>query len=313
VRVLVVALVVQLALGAGLIVLAVNGFPLIGGGGGEAAPVPQRQAGPFPAVPPARVDRFDEARAFRLIRTQVAVGQRPAGSPRLRALAERLRRMLPGGRFEAVPGHPGLRNVVGVLPGRRPAIVVGAHYDTEALPRGFVGANDSAAGTAGVIELSRALRALPRPRNAREVRFVLFDGEEEPPGSTDFLADALRGSRAYAAAHAREVRALILLDYVANKGLRLPRERTSDRELWGRLRAAARRVGVEAVFPPRTQIGILDDHTPFLERRIPAIDLIDFSYRHKDTLRDTVDKLSPRSLDAVGESVLELVRELRTR
>jgi glutaminyl-peptide cyclotransferase len=143
------------------------------------------------------------------------------------------------------------------------------------------------------------------------VRFVLFDGEEEPPGSTDFLADALRGSKAYAAAHARELGSLILLDYVANAGLRLPREQTSSRALWARLRAAAARVGVQAVFPATTQTGILDDHTPFLERGIPAIDLIDFSYRYKDTLRDTVDKLSSRSLDAVGESVLELVRELR--
>jgi glutaminyl-peptide cyclotransferase len=295
-------------------VLAVNGFPLIGGGGGDdAATAPQRATAPTAAVPAARLDRFDAARAFGLIRTQVAVGQRPAGSAKLRALAERLRRLLPSGRFEAVPGHRGLRNVVGVLPGRRPAIVVGAHYDTEARPRGFVGANDSAAGTAGVIELARALRALPRAANAREVRFVLFDGEEEPPGSTDFLADALRGSKAYAAAHAREVGALILLDYVANEGLRLPREQTSSRALWERMRAAAARVGVQAVFPPTTQNGILDDHTPFLERRIPAIDLIDFSYRYKDTLRDTVDKLSPRSLDAVGEAVLELVRELQTR
>jgi glutaminyl-peptide cyclotransferase len=299
-------------------VLAVNGFPLIGGGGGgggggEAATAPQRATGAADQVPAARVDRFDETRAFRLIRTQVAVGQRPAGSRRLRALAARLRLRLPNGRFENIPGHPGLRNVVGVLPGRRPAIVVGAHYDTEARPIGFVGANDSAAGTAGVIELSRALRALPRPANAREVRFVLFDGEEEPPGSTDFLADALRGSKAYAAAHGREVGAMILLDYVANRGLRLPREQSSTQALWDRMRAAAGRVGVQAVFPPTTQTGIFDDHTPFLDRRIPAIDLIDFSYRYKDTLRDTVDKLSPRSLDAVGEAVLELVRELQTR
>jgi hypothetical protein len=292
--------------------MAVNGFPLIGGGG-EAAPEPRPAAGPPAAVPAARVDRFDAARAFRLIRAQVAVGQRPAGSPQLRALAERLRAQLPGGRFEAVPGHRGLRNVVGVLPGRRPAILVGAHYDTEASPRGFVGANDSAAGTAGVIELARALQAQPRPRNAREVRFVLFDGEEEPLGSDDFRADALRGSKAYAAAHAREVRSMILLDYVANRDLRLPREGTSTPALWERLRAAARRVGVASVFPATTQTGILDDHTPFLERDVPAIDLIDFSYRYKDTVRDTVDKLSPRSLDAVGESVLELVRELRAR
>jgi glutaminyl-peptide cyclotransferase len=306
--------VVQLALGAGLVVLAVNGFPLIGGGGGRGtAAAPQRATGPFAAVPAARVNRFDTARAFTLIRRQVAVGQRPAGSPQLRALAEQLRPMLPGGRFEAVRNHPGLRNIVGVLPGRKPAIVLGAHYDSEFHPPGFVGANDSAAGTAAVIELARALRAEHRPRNAREIQFVLFDGEEEPPHSTDFKRDALRGSKAYVRAHRGQIREMVLLDYIANKGLRLPRERTSNRALWARMRAAAARVGVGAVFPARTETAILDDHTPFLDAGIPAIDVIDFSYRYADTVRDTVDKLSERSLDAVGESTLQLMRELRAR
>jgi glutaminyl-peptide cyclotransferase len=304
--------VVQLALGAGLVVLAINGFPVIGGGSDSAARQ-ERATGPFAPVPAARVDRFDATRAFALIRRQVAVGQRPAGSPQLRALADRLRPLLPGGRFEEVPGHPGLRNIVGVLPGRRPAIVVGAHYDSEFHPKGFVGANDSAAGTAAVIELARDLAAMRRPRGAREVRFVLFDGEEEPPGSTDFLRDALRGSKAYASAHRREVRTMVLLDYVANRGLRLPREGSSNPVLWGQLRAAAERVGVQAVFPLSTESTILDDHTPFLRAGVRAIDLIDFSYRYRDTVRDTVDKLSLRSLDAVGESTLELVRELRAR
>src|SRR3954469_13591330 len=130
--------------------MAVNGFPLIGGGGGgaDAGRSDAVASGPLPAVPAARTDRFDAERAMGLIRRQVAVGQRPAGSPQLRALAERLRPLLPNGRFEDVPGHPGLRNIVGVLPGRRPAIVLGAHYDSEFHPPGFVGANDSAAGTA---------------------------------------------------------------------------------------------------------------------------------------------------------------------
>jgi Zn-dependent M28 family amino/carboxypeptidase len=260
-------------------------------------------------VPRATADGFDAPRAFALIRRQVAYGQRPAGSPPLRRLAEVLRRQLPGGRFEPVPGHTGLRNVVGVLPGRRPGIVVGAHYDTEYHPRGFVGANDGAAGTAAVIELARALRG----GSGREVRFVLFDGEEEPPGcpAGRFAQCALRGSRAYVAAHRGEVGQLVLLDYVANRGLRLPREGSSDRALWARLRAAARAVGVAAVFPARDQLALLDDHTPFLRAHIPAIDLIDYAYRYRDTVKDTIDKLSPTSLDAVGETVLALVTELR--
>jgi glutaminyl-peptide cyclotransferase len=307
--VLVIALVVQLVLGAGLVVVAVNGFPLIGGH--EA----RHQLLTGATVPRPTVDRFNAPRAFALIRRQLAYGQRPAGSPALRRLAEVLRRDLPGGHFEAVPGsdpaHP-LRNIVGTLPGRLPAIVVGAHYDSEYHPKGFVGANDSAAGTAAVVELWHALVRVEYG-GVREVRFVLFDGEEEGPGCSNarFPECALRGSRAYVAAHRGEVGQMILLDYIANKGLRLPREGSSDRALWARVRAAARQAGVAAVFPPTTQTTIYDDQTPFLRAGIPAVDLIDFSYRYRDTVRDTVDKLSVASLDAVGETVVALVDHLR--
>jgi hypothetical protein len=325
VRLLVVVLVAQLLLAAIAIWFAINGWPFVGGGR-DADPIPEAQGASAPGVDPRFLtapsdgvptpgsDRFDEAAAFALLRRQVErYGHRPAGSPALRRLAVDLRARLPAGRFEAVPGHPGLRNVVGVIPGRRPAIVIGAHYDVEAEPAGFVGANDGAAGTAAVVGIARALRAAPRPRGAREVRFVLFDGEEEPAGSTDFARDGLRGSRAYARRHAASIGSVIVVDYVANRGLRLPREGTSDRALWARLRAAARRVGTIAAFPAGAQGAILDDHTPFLEEGIPAIDLIDFAYPWRDTLEDDLTKVSPRSLDVTGETVLDLVRAERLR
>ena len=107
----------------------------------------------------AQGDRFDAAKAWRLIERQLAAGQRPAGSPQLRKLATELRPLLPDAHFEPIPGQPGLRNIVGVLPGQKPAIVLGAHYDTLAKPRGFVGANNGAAGTAIVIEAAQALRS----------------------------------------------------------------------------------------------------------------------------------------------------------
>jgi peptidase M28-like protein len=305
--VLVVALAVQVVLGAGLIVAALNGFPLIGGGGDDHAAT--TTAG---STPKATANHFDAERAFALIRRQLAYGQRPAGSPQLRRVAGVLRRELPNGRFEPVTGsdptHP-LRNVVGTLPGSAPAIVVGAHYDSEYHPKGFVGANDSAAGTAAVIELARDLRRT----SGREVRFVLFDGEEEGPGCPNarFAQCALRGSRSYVVAHRDEVGEMVLLDYIANKGVRLPREGSSTPKLWARVRAAARSVGVGAVFPPTRQTTIYDDHTPFLRAGIPAVDLIDFSYPYADGLQDTIDKLSTASLDAVGETVYSLVSELR--
>ena len=82
------------------------------------------------------------------MRRQVALGPRPAGSRASRVLAGRIRRKLPRGRFQAVPG--GLRNVIGSVPGRtgRQPVVIGAHYDTKDLP-GFVGANDGAVGRGG--------------------------------------------------------------------------------------------------------------------------------------------------------------------
>ena len=193
-----------------------------------------------PAVPKPSADRFDAPRAFALIRRELSYGQRPAGSPQLRRLAEVLRRAAAQRALRAGRrATRGLRNVVGTLPGRAPAIVVGAHYDSEYHPKGFVGANDSAAGTAAVVELARDLRST----SGREVRFVLFDGEEEGPGCPNARFDkcALRGSRAYVAAHPGEVGQMVLLDYIANQGVRLPREGSSDPALWARVRAAAER------------------------------------------------------------------------
>jgi Zn-dependent M28 family amino/carboxypeptidase len=199
--------------------------------------------------------------------------------------------------------------IPGTIPG--PAILIGAHYDTEWHPKGFVGANDSAAGTAAVIELARTLPS-ELPADHREIRFVLFDGEEDPPGCTDarFATCALRGSRAYAAAHQGEVGQMILLDYIANQGARIPREGNSNAALWSQLRAAAEDVGAGETFPPGDQVPILDDDIPFLQQGVPSIDLIDFSYPYADTVKDTPDKLSPAALGAVGETVARLVMDL---
>jgi Zn-dependent M28 family amino/carboxypeptidase len=270
--------------------------------------VPAQPTAKKGTVPHAGVNRFDGRAALAIAKQQVDAGQRPAGSRTLRRVAEQLRPMLPNGRFENLPGMPGLRNIVGDLPGPGPVIVIGAHYDTEYHPKGFVGANDAAAAVGTVIELSKALARIQRTAVSPGIRFVLFDGEEEPHPTNDFYRDALRGSKAYVQNHAEEVRALVLLDYIGAKGVRLPREGTSTASLWQQVRGAATRVGLSSVFPNRTQESIFDDHTPFLRAGIPAVDLIDWSYRYKDTLQDTFDKLSVDSIDAVGETVVELIR-----
>ena len=268
------------------------------------------------ATPPAtaaveRADRFDSARAWKHVRHQLALGPRPAGSPQLAKLAGYLRERLPRGHFESVSGHPGLRNVVGRIPGAKPAVVLAAHYDTKNLP-GFVGANDGAGGTAAVLEIARALRKAKRPEGAPEIRFAFFDGEEATDDTRPFEATALRGSKDYAKRHGKEIRALVLLDFVAEKGaMRIPREAGSDAKLWARLRAAAKRAGSAAAFPPGVVGEITDDHTPFTQRGIPAIDLIDFTFDCWHEACDDLSAVSERSLDLSGEAVLEMLRAWR--
>lgn len=256
---------------------------------------------------PKKAQRFDSGAAFALLREQVALGPRPAGSRASRALAERLRGLLPGGRFEAVPG--GLRNVVGEVPGRDPRrrVVVGAHYDTKDIP-GFVGANDAASGTAVAVQLARTLK--PR-QTGPTVVFVLFDGEESPRGTPDreFERRGLRGSKAIAP-RLRGAEAMVLLDFVGDRELSIPREANSDEVLWRRLRAAATRVGADRAFPPAVTGAVSDDHLPFIEQGVPSIDLIDFDFPCFHRTCDDLSTVSESSVDRTGETVLELLTTL---
>jgi hypothetical protein len=255
----------------------------------------------------ARVDRFDGPAAFQLIKLQLSYGPRPAGSAQSRKLAEKLRTLLPHGRFEPVPG--GLRNIVGTVPGRDPKrfVVVGAHYDSKDIP-GFLGANDGGSGTAAVVQLARQLR----PQTiGPTVEFVLFDGEESPRGVPDsqFLAYGLRGSKVAARAF-KGAEAMILLDFVGDKNLSLPREGTSDIRLWSRLRTAAVKAGVGGYFPADVGLGIEDDHTPFLQEGVPSIDLIDWDFPCFHKACDNLSAVSEKSLDASGEAVAGLLSTL---
>jgi len=309
----------------GLLAAAAAAATIAGCGGGDepagatatSTPAAAATAAPAEEAPATsagelRRDRFDSARAWAELTRQVELGPRPAGSETLRGLAARLRDELPRGRFERVPGHPGLRNVVGKIRGSKPAIAVAAHYDTKDLP-GFVGANDGAAGTAVVMELARALDRAPRPKDAREVRFVLFDGEEATDDSRPFTETGLRGSKAYAKRHDGELKSLILLDFVGAKDLRIFREALSDAALWDELRAAAGRVGAQAAFPRGIRQPITDDHVPFLERGVPAIDLIQWPYDCWHEPCDDLTQVEERSLDLTGETVYELTRTLRRK
>jgi len=271
------------------------------GGGGDPAPT---RAAPI-AEAAKQVDRFDEDRAWSMLEYQVKLGPRPAGSEASKKLAAYIKARLPGGRYEALPG--GLRNVVGEIPGKGEPILLAAHYDTKDLP-GFVGANDGAGGTAQMLELARALQKVRRAKSASPIRFVAFDGEEATDDA-DFYGTGLRGSKPYARRHAKKLKEVVLLDFVADKDLKIPRDQSSDAEMWADLREAAERVGSGAAFPDETQGVVEDDHTPFVRRGVPSIDLIDFSFPCWHKPCDDLTAVSKASLDKSGEAVLEFLRD----
>ena len=255
---------------------------------------------------------FDEQRAFADLEAQVAFGPRPAGSAANRRQAEFLARGLRTAGVSDVRIQRPHRNVVGTIPGTEPdAILLGAHHDTKDIP-GFVGANDGASGVAVLLELARAL---PDRVNGPSVHIALFDAEEAR-GDRPFELDGTRGSRQYVqyaadgvqdAPRLSRIDAMILFDLVGDCDLQIPREANSDPDLYAHI---ARQAGEDSPFGGEAA-GVEDDHIPFLEAGVTAVDLIDFTFgpggtpgEWFHTTEDSLDKVCPESLDAVGEAVL---------
>jgi glutaminyl-peptide cyclotransferase len=257
---------------------------------------------------------FDEDRAFADLETQVGFGPRPSGTEANAKQAQFLATELEQAGVKDVAIAKPYANVTGVIPGEGEGyVVVGAHHDTKDI-EGFVGANDGASGTALVLELARAL---PNPMPGPGIAFALFDAEEAR-GERPFEEDGTRGSREYVATAEAggdpgagippldEIRAMILFDLVGDCDLQIPREFSSDERLYDAFAEAAGGAPFEG-----TTGSILDDHVPFLEAGVPAVDFIDFTYGGDDqpgdywhTTEDTLDKVCPESLDVVGEAAL---------
>jgi hypothetical protein len=259
---------------------------------------------------------FDTARAWQHVRRQVAFGPRPSGSGALdanrRYIIEQLQGMGIGTRQQAFfadtpAGEVPMINVVATIPGkRRERIIIGSHFDTKRAPFRFVGANDGASSTAALLEIARVLRA-------RETEFTIellfLDGEEavnwdwgvtgedNTYGSRHYVAEARRTNRL------EDIAVFVLLDMIGERDLRIMRDAHSTPWLVDIVWGAARRLGHESVFVDETT-QVEDDHVSFLRAGVPAIDIIDLEFPQWHTADDTIEHLSPRSLQLVGDVVL---------
>ena len=209
----------------------------------------------------ASADRFDARPRVRGCCASRSSSARARRAPRrLRRLAERLRDAAARAGASRPCPAPGLRNVVGsAARPRQAAIVVGAHYDTKDSRRASSAPTTAPAGPPRCSSSRARCAGRPPGRRAAELRFVLFDGEEEPGRlRRTSTTSGLRGSRAYARAHtATELQAMILLDFVGREGRHADPARGARRAstLWARLRAAARQVGAPRRSPTRSAAG----------------------------------------------------------
>jgi len=280
---------------------------------------------------PTSQARFDSARAWRDLEAQIAIGPRQAGSAALQKTREYILAELKKAGVEAKTqifiartplGEVSMANVIGTIPGRRPErIAIASHFDTKPTPftspsgasvTRFVGASDGASSTAALLELARALKTR---QNEFTIELLFFDGEEAfVEWSHD---DSTYGSRYYVdaarkAGTLKTLRALVLLDMIGDKNLLIRRDSTSTPWLVDIVWAAAARLGHRGVFSNELT-AVEDDHLPFLTAGIPAVDIIDLDYPAWHTAEDTIDKVSARSLQIVGDVVLAALPDIETR
>jgi Zn-dependent M28 family amino/carboxypeptidase len=284
--------------------------------------------GVFAQKMPVQTSRFNGASALEYTRRITALGPRHVDSePHRQAeryIAGEVKRLgctIEEDVFTAhTPAGPKrMNNIIARAPGQSgKLIVISGHYDTKVLPgTHFVGANDGGSSAGFLLEMARVLCG---HRSLHDIYLVWFDGEESMRLQWSD-EDSLYGSRRLAARWRNDgtlarLMALINVDMIGDKDLRILRDESSTAWLRELVWNTAAELGYSKHF--ETSPGsITDDHVPFLLAGVPALDLIDFNYgpdnEYWHTDRDTVNKLSARSFQVVGEVLLRAIEKLEKR
>jgi len=267
--------------------------------------------------------KFDSSRAWEHLRQLVGIGPRPAGSPAIEQTRKYIKDQLASAGVavadqawddETPLGKVRMVNLVATIPGaRKDRLVIAGHYDTKLFRQfRFVGASDGGSSAAFLIELARVLKARKNPLT---LELLFLDGEEaviEWEGN-----DHTYGSRHYVEAARHDgslatLKALVLIDMIGDRDLRIRRDTNSTRWLTDVIWDAAKRLDLDSVFISEAT-RVEDDHLPFLQAGVPAVDIIDLDYEPWHTARDTIDAVSARSLQVVGDVVLAALPQIEAR
>ena len=271
---------------------------------------------------PPKASDFSAARAFEHMKVMCELGPRPSGSAAIGKAQDYIQKELKSYGLKVVEdpfiaktprGTVPMKNIIAELPGEKPEMVlITGHYDTKR-QAGFIGANDGASSAAAVLETARVL-AKTRPEYT--LWFVFFDGEEavvEWEGTDNTYGSRRLVSEMQSDGSLSRVRAMILYDMIGDKDLDLKRDAESSAWLVDSIWNTARRIG-SAKFFLANETAVEDDHVPFRNEGISAVDLIDFNYgpnhEYWHSSQDTLDKVSGESVKIVGDVVLSSLPEI---
>ncbi len=254
--------------------------------------------------------QFDGQEAYKHVLQQCEFGPRPVGSEEGRKTAQYIVGTVDKWGWAAEMQEFSYRGIQGrnviATKGRGPLVILGAHYDTRSLAdhdptaptSPVLGANDGASGVAVLLELARTLDT---QKAGLEVWLVFFDAEDQ--GNINGWPFSVGAS--YMADHLSvHPEAVVVVDMIGDAQQEIFYEHNSDAQLLSTLWAIAADLGYENQFVPQYRYTIMDDHVPFRQRGLVAVDIIDFDYPYWHTTEDTPDKVSPDSLQRVGR-VLE--------
>ena len=271
-------------------------------------------------APPAG---FDSGRAFEHLSRIVGFGPRPAGSAAIGQTRDYIKAQLAAVGVPVVEqawedrtpvGPIKMVNLIATLPGAsKNRLIIGGHYDTKRFREfRFLGANDGGSSTAFLIELARVLKSR---KNALTIELLFLDGEE---AVVEWVGDDnTYGSRHYVQAARQNgtlasAKAFVLVDMIADRNLQITRDTNSTPWLAALIReaAGAQKLGAHFAGP---EMALEDDHVPFLKAGIPSVDIIDFDFPAWHTAGDTMEVVSARSLQIVGDVLIAALPRIEAR
>jgi glutaminyl-peptide cyclotransferase len=259
---------------------------------------------------------FDGQRAFEDVKFQVGLGPRTMGSNAHEVVANWIISDLRNLNWkvdtqETVISGVAIKNIIATKGSGTTWVILASHYDSRSfadndpnpqnrkLP--VLGANDGASSVAVLLELGRVI-----PRSVdKQICLVFFDAEDN---GNVYGSGWDLGSQYFVSELNGKPDSVVILDMIGDKNLNIYMERNSNPDLNTEIWGVASKLGYSQ-FIQTYKYNLIDDHTPFIQAGIRAVDVIDFDYPYWHTVNDTLDKVSSESLKVVGETILKWLEE----